>query len=214
MNNLVKIVKEKCPNGVEYKEIGTVIDYIQPSKYIVKNTQYNNSYNIPVLTAGQTFILGYTNECDNVFMASKDNPVIIFDDFTTSTQWVDFKFKVKSSAMKILVINEKKKEEINIRYIYHCIKNIKYEAKEHSRQWISNYSKFKIPIPPIEVQNEIVRILDNFTQLTAELTAELTARQRQYEYYRNKLLCFDDGTETLGAVHTHTHTHTHTRVFL
>lgn len=206
MSNLEKMIQKKCPNGVKYVEIGDLLDYIQPGKYIVKDTKYDNKYNIPVLTAGQTFILGYTKEEEGIFKANNDNPVIIFDDFTTSFHWVNFDFKVKSSAMKMLKVKDNMKEKVNFRYIYHCMSNIKYEPKDHARQWISKYSNFKIALPPIEVQEEIVRILDNFT----ELTAELTARQKQYEYYRNKLLSFDESAENLDTLHTHTHTHTDT----
>lgn len=80
------------------------------------------------------------------------------------------------------------------------MKCIKYEAVDHSRHWISKYSQFEIPIPPIEVQEEIVSILNNFTNIAAELQAELQARQEQYEYYRDKLLNFSNinrgGTQT------------------
>ena len=72
------------------------------------------------------------------------------------------------------------------------MKCIKYQTLEHSRQWISKYSQIEIPLPPIEVQTEIVRILDKFTSLEAELKAELDCRKRQYEYYRDKLLSFDN----------------------
>ena len=68
------------------------------------------------------------------------------------------------------------------------------------------FTKFRIPVPPLEVQCEIVHILDDFTLLSAELSAELKARQKQYEYYRNKLLTFEEA-ESLDTLHTHTHTH-------
>ena len=79
----------------------------------------------------------------------------------------------------------------------HCIK---YETQDHARQWISNYSKFLIPLPPVEVQNAIVEILDKFTKLEAELEAELAARRAQYEYYRNSLFenLSGGGSEILG----------------
>lgn len=83
-------------------ELGELLPYEQPSAYIVEITDYNDSYKTPVLTAGKSFILGYTNETEGIF---DKLPVIIFDDFTTATQYVNFKFKVKSSAMKILNIN-------------------------------------------------------------------------------------------------------------
>ena len=203
MHNIKELVKKLCPNGVEYKELNTLVDYIQPTKYIVKSTKYNDEYDIPVLTPGQTFILGYTNEADGIYKASKEKPAILFDDFTTAFRWIDFEFKVKSSAVKILVL---KSNENNFKYIYYAMQCISYIPSQHARHWISTYSKILIPVPPIEVQNEIVRILDNFTELEAELKAELEVRKKQYEYYRNTLLNFENA-ETLAAVHTHTHTH-------
>lgn len=190
MSKLQELIKELCPNGVVYTKLGDILDYEQPTKYIVENTEYDNSYDIPVLTAGQTFILGYTNEKFGIYLASKENPTIIFDDFTTSFHWVDFDFKVKSSAMKML----RPKETFggSFKYVFYAMKCIKYEAVVHSRHWISKYSQFEIPIPPIEVQEEIVSILNNFTNIAAELQAELQARQEQYEYYRDKLLNFSN----------------------
>lgn len=188
MSRLDELIQELCPDGVEYKKIEEVANYEQPSKYIVKSTKYDDSYVTPVLTAGQTFILGYTNETDGIFQASKDNPVIIFDDFTGAFKWVDFPFKVKSSAMKIITIKE---NNMPLRYLFHIMGNLGFKSDEHKRLWISIYSQLKIPVPPLEVQREIVRILDSFTLLTAELTAELTARKKQYEYYEHNLL-FDD----------------------
>lgn len=190
MSKLDKLIKELCPKGVEYKELDSLIDYIRPDKYTVKTTNYDNSFNTAVLTAGQSFILGYTDETDGIYPAEKDNPVIIFDDFTTAIKWVDFPFKVKSSAMKFLT--SKNKNYYDLRYMYYAMQCIKYKPIEHSRQWIATFSKFKIPVPPIEVQQEIVNILDRFVKLEAELEAELEARKKQYEYYRDKLLSFEE----------------------
>lgn len=193
MKNLETLIQELCPDGVEFVKLGDVLDYEQPTKYIVKCKDYQNE-GMPVLTAGQTFILGYTDETNGIFEASKENPVIIFDDFTTSFHWVDFNFKVKSSAMKMLRVSCER--EVSFRFVYYAMKCIKYQTLEHSRQWISKYSQIEIPLPPIEVQTEIVRILDKFTSLEAELEAELKAeldsRKRQYEYYRDKLLSFEN----------------------
>lgn len=106
MSKIDDLIKQYCPNGVEYKELGDILDYEQPTRYIVKSARYDSNADTPVLTAGQTFILGYTFEKDGIYKASKKNPVIIFDDFTTSYHWVDFNFKVKSSAMKMLRPND------------------------------------------------------------------------------------------------------------
>ncbi|MDO5556648.1 MAG: restriction endonuclease subunit S [Clostridia bacterium] len=185
MSKLEELIERLCPNGVEYKKLESCLKYEQPTKYIVKSTKYDDSYDIPVLTAGQTFILGYTNETNGIYIASKKEPTIIFDDFTTGFHWVDFGFKVKSSAMKILrPINE----NVNFRYIYYAMSCIKFEPGTHTRHWISIYSQLTVPVPPLEVQCEIVRILDDFT----ELSAELKARQKQYEYYRNEILKFEN----------------------
>lgn len=184
MSKLDELIQEYCPDGVEYKTFEQVVNYQQPTKYIVKNTDYNDNFQIPVLTAGQTFILGYTNERNGIYNASKENPVVIFDDFTAAFKWVDFPFKIKSSAIKILTANE---SYVMLRYVYHVMGKIAFYSDEHKRLWIGQYSKFKLPVPPLEVQREIVRVLDNFTLLTAELTA----RKKQYEYYRDELLTFD-----------------------
>ena len=173
---------------VEWKRLEDLINYEQPTKYIVSSTEYNDEFAIPVLTAGQTFILGYTNEMKGIYEANTENPVIIFDDFTTSNHWVDFKFKVKSSALKIL---KSKNMNVNLRYCYHYMKTIKLDITEHKRMWISRYSQIKIPIPSLETQEKIVKILDNFTKYVTELQAELQARNKQYNYYRDMLLSED-----------------------
>ena len=189
MSKIFDLINELCPDGVEFRELGDVVNYTQPTDFIVVNTNYDDKFDIPVLTAGQSFILGYTNEAFGIYEASK-TAAIIFDDFTTAFRWVDFDFKVKSSAIKIL--NNKNDDETNFKFVYYAMKCIKFEPVNHERHWISKYSKFKLPVPPMEVQREIVRILDSFTLLTAELTAELTARKKQYEFYRDFLLNFNE----------------------
>ncbi len=188
---LQKLIAKLCPDGVEFLPIGNVVNYEQPGKYIVASTNYSEKYKIPVLTAGQTFILGHTDETENIYPASKENPVIIFDDFTGAFKWVDFPFKVKSSAMKMLHANT---EKTTLRYIFHMMGKINFSSDEHQRLWIGKYSSFPIPLPPMEVQREIVRILDKFTDLSALLETELVARKKQYEYYRDVL--FNTGNKT------------------
>jgi len=190
MSKLDELIAELCPDGVEYVELGEVLNYEQPTKYIVSSTKYDDNYDIPVLTAGQSFILGYTNEKTGIYRASPEQPVIIFDDFTTSFKWVDFDFKVKSSAMKILTVKDC--SIASFRYLYYAMQTITYVPVDHTRQWIEKYSKLRIPLPPLPVQQEIVRILDTFTELIKELNAELEARKKQYEYYLNKLLDFKE----------------------
>lgn len=129
------------------------ISYEQPAKYIVDSDQYDDSYETPVLTAGKSFILGYTDEKNNIF----DNlPIIIFDDFTTSVQFVDFPFKVKSSAMKLL----KNTEQADIKYCYYLLKFLQHTPENHKRQWLSATSQNTVELPAIEEQKNIVRKLD------------------------------------------------------
>ncbi|EKF9595416.1 restriction endonuclease subunit S [Vibrio cholerae] len=189
--------------------LGEVTKYEQPTKYLVKAKNYSDEFAIPVLTAGKTFILGYTDETSGIYNAS-ENPVIIFDDFTTANKWVDFDFKAKSSAMKMISSNDETK--YLLKYVYYWLNTLPSELVEgdHKRQWISNYANKKIPIPcpenpkkSLEIQAEIVRILDAFTAMTAELTAELNLRKKQYNYYRDQLLSFTEGEvewKTLGEV--------------
>ena len=134
------------------------ISYEQPAKYIVDSDQYDDSYETPVLTAGKSFILGYTDEKNNIF----DNlPVIIFDDFTTSVQFVDFPFKVKSSAMKLL----KNTEQADIKYCYYLLKFLQHTPENHKRQWLSATSQNIVELPTIEKQNNIVRKLDKILEV-------------------------------------------------
>ena len=182
---------------VEWLPIGSITTYEQPTNYLVKSANYHESYSTPVLTAGKTFILGYTNEVNGIYRASKA-PVIIFDDFTTANKWVDFDFKAKSSAMKMITSQDESK--VLLKYIYNWLNTLPNEIVEgdHKRQWISSFCNKRIPIPcpskpekSLEIQRKIVDILDKFTTLEAELEAELDCRKRQYEYYRNQLLSFD-----------------------
>jgi len=186
MSRLHELISAFCPNGVAFKKLEDLLQYEQPNKYLVSSTDYHEGYPTPVLTAGQTFILGYTDETTGIYKASDLNPVIIFDDFTTAFKWVDFPFKAKSSAMKMIT----RKSELleSLRYAFYAMQTITYAPQDHARQWLGTVSKLQIPVPPLEVQREIVKILDKFTQLEAELEAELEARRRQYKYYRDALL--------------------------
>lgn len=148
----------KDDNGNDYpdweeKKLGDCLDYIQPTKYLVSSKEYDNSYVTPVLTAGKTFILGYTNETNGIF--ENNLPVIIFDDFTTATKFVDFPFKAKSSAMKILISNE----GINIKFIFEAMEVMNYEVGGHERHWISKFAPLDISVPSYEEQTKIANFL-------------------------------------------------------
>nr|WP_321455049.1 restriction endonuclease subunit S [uncultured Cohaesibacter sp.] len=160
-------------------ELGELLKYQQPSKYLVKNVDYSDEFETPVLTAGKTFILGYTSEKDGIF--SKNLPVIIFDDFTTDSKFVDFAFKAKSSAMKIL---EPRSSEIRLRLIFELMKLIQYKPSDHKRHWISQYQFFTVPIPHPDEQ---AKIADALSALDAKIEA-VSAQISQVETFKKGLL--------------------------
>ena len=155
------------PQGWAVCRLEDILGYEQPQAYIVNSTDYSDEYETPVLTAGKSFIIGYTNEtngiCDRL-------PVIIFDDFTTDSKLVDFPFKVKSSAMKIL----RTKGEINIDYIAYYMSITRLIGDTHKRYWISEYSKLLIPIPPYQEQLRIVETIETIFDKIHKITAELS----------------------------------------
>lgn len=152
--------------------LGDVLNYEQPTKYIVETTDYDNSYETPVLTAGKSFVLGYTNEKKGIF---NNVPAIIFDDFTTAFHYVDFPFKVKSSAMKILKAD---KNKADLRFLYYRMTKISIDTQLHKRYWISKFAKVQIPLPSLENQKRIAQILDDVSALrdkTEQLLKEYEA---------------------------------------
>ena len=145
----------QLPDGWGVCKLEQIVDYEQPTAYIVNSTAYDNSYSIPVLTAGKSFIIGYTNETTGIY---SNLPCIIFDDFTTDSKLVNFPFKVKSSAMKILKIHK----DIEIDYVAMFMSVTRLVGDTHKRYWISEYSKLDIPIPPKTEQKRIVYTVCNF----------------------------------------------------
>lgn len=162
--------------NLENRKLNEVLDYKQPTKYIVETTDYDDSFETPVLTAGKSFLLGYTNDKTGIFT---DVPAIIFDDFTTSFHYVDFPFKVKSSAMKILTAKE---DFVDLKYVYLQMQQVRIDTQLHKRYWISKFSNKEIPVPKVDIQNNntkiqqrIAAILDDAAALrdkTAQLLTE------------------------------------------
>ena len=179
---------------MQYKEyeLGELLPFEQPTAYIVKSTDYNDSYSTPVLTAGKTFILGKTNEEDWIF---DQLPVIIFDDFTTATQFVNFKFKVKSSAMKILHINT---DLVIPKYIFYRLQIIQFDHSTHKRYWIQSYSKIKVSIPSLDEQSRIVSRIDELFSELDKAVDTLKTTKEQLAVYRQVILV-DAFKEALGS---------------
>jgi type I restriction enzyme, S subunit len=157
----------------ENRPLGACLDYQQPTPYLVSDTNYSSAFNTPVLTAGKTFILGYTSEQHGIF--SEDLPVIIFDDFTTATQFVEFPFKAKSSAMKIL----QAKNGANIKFMYEILQTLSYEVGAHERHWISKFAPMLVPVPAPPEQHKIAECLSSVDDLIAAQARKLDALNTQ-----------------------------------
>jgi len=139
----------QLPKGWTICRLGDVVKYEQPTAYIVQSTAYSDAYPIPVLTVGKSFIIGHTKETEGIYNRL---PCIIFDDFTTDSRLVDFPFKVKSSAMKILQVHY----GVEVEYVSLFMSITRLVGDTHKRYWISEYSKLEIPIPPQEEQKRII----------------------------------------------------------
>ena len=163
-------------------ELGELLPFEQPTAYIVKSTDYSDAYATPVLTAGKSFILGKTNETDGIF---DQLPVIIFDDFTTATQFVNFRFKVKSSAMKILHINT---DLVIPKYIFYRLQIIQFDHSTHKRYWIQSYSKIKVLIPSLDEQSRIVAHIEELFSELDKAVDTLKTTKEQLEVYRQAVL--------------------------
>ncbi len=166
----------------ETHELGELLDYEQPTQYIVKTTDYNNAHEVPVLTANKAFILGYTNETSGIY---KKHPVIIFDDFTVDNKFVDFEFKVKSSAIKIL---SAKNKNINLKFVFGKMQLINFVVGQHKRHYLSEYQYITIGMPKIEEQNVIEKILTTSDGEIKSLEEKLTILKEQKKYLLNNLI--------------------------
>ena len=130
------------------------MEYEHPAKYIVNSTDYSDDYATPVLTPGKTFILGYTDEKNGIYKVNS-RKVIIFDDFTTASRLVDFDFKVKSSALKILTVSNE--DLYDAEYMYLFLQTIHVNNNTHKRYWISDFATRSVKIHTRQEQTKIVQ---------------------------------------------------------
>ena len=137
--------------------LGVIFEYERPDSYIVSSEKYSDNYSIPVLTANQAFILGYTNETTGVY---RKGPVILFDDFTCDMKYADFPFKVKSSAMKLLTT----KDEMPLFYGYNLLQHINYKPGGHARHWISIMQPISVLVPGLDEQKKVSAFLELVNQ--------------------------------------------------
>ena len=175
-------------NGVKFSdewqriELGLLLDYQQPTPYLVESTAYSDSYETPVLTAGKTFILGYTNESSGIYQDQL--PVIIFDDFTTDSKYVNFPFKAKSSAMKILTA----KKGVSIKFVFEAMQMLQFTVGGHQRHWISIFSNLVIPLPNKKEQQQIAEVLSLADQEIETLQKKLDCLKQEKKALMQQLL--------------------------
>ena len=195
MSTLEALIKELCPNGVEWKTLGDILVRTKGTKITAQQMHelHKNNGEIRIFAGGKTFA-----DVANGDIPQKDinqQPSII----VKSRGNIEFEYYAKPFSHK----NEfwsyySDRKDINIKFVhYFLIKNTTYfqrvaEKMQMPQISIPTTDNYKIPIPPLPIQREIVRILDTFTELKAELEAELEARKKQYEYYRDTLLTFGD----------------------
>src|SRR5690554_1738651 len=175
-------------NGVRFSgkwervELGDLLDYRQPTPYLVKRAEYDDNFFTPVLTAGKTFILGYTNEKSGIFTESL--PCIIFDDFTTDSKFVDFPFKAKSSAMKILTA----KNSVSIKFVFESMQMLNFKVGGHQRHWISIFSNLVIPVPTLKEQQRLAAVLSAADKEIKALQQKLEALKQEKKALMQQLL--------------------------
>ena len=197
MSKLDDLINELCPDGVEYQKLCEVCD-MQRGVSLTKANSVEGEY--PVISGGKepAFYCNQYNRDGETITVAGSGAGAGFVQYWNQKIFVNDAFSVKG------------KENLSTKYVYYSLTNLQeqiYATKKGGgvpHVHISSIDKFEIPVPPLEVQNEIVRILDKFTSLEAELEAELEARRKQYEYYRDSLLTFGDDVEwkTIGEIAT------------
>lgn len=186
MSKIFDLINELCPNGVEFRELGEIADIVRGQ--MVTKAELQNDGKYPVVSGGIKplgFLNNFNREANTITVAQYGTAGYI--------NFIEEKFWANDVCYCIFP-----KKEISNKFLLYCLmKNQEFiyslrtnAIPAHLPQKL--LSEIKLPVPPMEVQREIVRILDSFTLLTAELTAELTARKKQYEFYRDFLLNFDE----------------------
>lgn len=179
MNNILEMIKNE---KVEWKKLGDVKEVKTVSaKKKYKKQEYLDKGLYPIIDQGQDFIAGYTNDGNFLF---DENSYVVFGDHTEAIKYVDFPFAQGADGIKVIKTCE---EYINSKYLYHVLLNF-YKITGDYKRHFSILKELEIPIPSLETQERIVKILDAMVGHFTQLEAELEARNKQYEYYRDKLL--------------------------
>ena len=179
MSRLSELIRDLCPDGVEYRTLSNCV--ILPSiPRGLKRMQYETNAPFPIVDQGRGRIAGYSSDVSRLV---KDVPGIIFGDHTREIKYIDFPYVPGAEGIKWI----RATGDVALRYLFHYLKSLRIPSRGYNRHW-GTVRDLPVPVPPLEVQQEVVRILDQFTTLEAELEAELEARRKQYDHYRNVLI--------------------------
>ena len=154
--------------------IGDVLSYEQPQSYLVEDTEYTNE-GTPVLTANKAFVLGYTSEIEGIY---DKGDCIIFDDFTLDCKYVDFSFKVKSSAIKILTAKNKEL----LRYTFEFLKYLDLSTEEHKRHYITETQNQEFILPTVQIVRTIAHAFYALSLWKETIVKQRYAFEKQKQY--------------------------------
>lgn len=189
MTQLETLIQTLCPNGVHWSSVNDLIKqkivHTVSASIKLKRNDYLTEGATPIISQEEEFISGYTNVTDKNIT---EREYVCFGDHSEHIKFVDFAFVQGADGLKIMYCNQ---DALSAKYFYYAVSNF-YKKHCNYERHFKYLQELQIPLPPLAVQSEIVRVLDKFTLHKAELAAELAARLRQYEYYRDKLLTFDD----------------------
>lgn len=211
MSHIDDLVKELCPNGVEWKELGAVFDTKNGYTPAKSNKEYWSNGTVPWFRMEDIRMNGRILDKSIQYVSQtavkggklfKANSIIVATSATIGEHALITVPFLSNQRFTVLTPKENLEDKINMKFIYHycflldewCKNNVSMSS--FASVDMVGFKKFKIPLPPLKIQEEIVKTLDKFTEyvteLTAELTAELTFRKKQYSFYRDKLLSFED----------------------
>ena len=189
MTQLETLIQTLCPNGVHWSSVNDLIKqkivYTVSASIKLKRNDYLTEGATPIISQEEEFISGYTNVTDKNIT---EREYVCFGDHSEHIKYVDFAFVQGADGLKIMYCNQ---DALSAKYFYYAVSNF-YKKHCNYERHFKYLQELQIPLPPLAVQSEIVRILDKFTLYKSELAAELAARLQQYEYYRDQLLTFDD----------------------
>lgn len=195
MNRIERMLQELCPEGVEYRKLGEVCEILDyKRKPVAKGRRTSGIYPYFGANGIQDYVDDYI--FDGKFILLGEDGSVINTDKSPVLNWAVGKIWVNNHAHILAEISS----IANLRYLYFALQTkdvsgiVRGTPPKLNQE---NLRNIEIPLPPLPIQEEIVRILDRFTGLAAELQAELQARQEQYEHYRNRLLTFDENDENI-----------------